>query len=126
MIIFVYFLPNTSGLACAKNLCKRAEKAFASSTLVFHDLGTVGRCSHLSLYIRGCMELQQYFVAHGRVDQLAQQMAPVAYSLEQKHLCRCRESNPGCYRPKPTRYKYTIQAPVCLVVVGGVVVGPGV
>jgi hypothetical protein len=32
--IFVYFLPNTSGLVCAKNLRKRAEKAFASSTLV--------------------------------------------------------------------------------------------
>jgi hypothetical protein len=38
MIILVYFLPNTSGLVCAKNLRKWAEKAFASSTLVFHDL----------------------------------------------------------------------------------------
>jgi hypothetical protein len=33
MIILVYFLPNTSGLDCAKNLRKWAEKAFASSTL---------------------------------------------------------------------------------------------
>jgi hypothetical protein len=38
MIILVYFLPNTSGLVCAKNLCKWAEKAFVSSTLVFHAL----------------------------------------------------------------------------------------
>jgi hypothetical protein len=36
MIIFVYFLPNMSGLVCAKNLRKWAEKAFASSTLLFH------------------------------------------------------------------------------------------
>jgi hypothetical protein len=33
------------------------------------DLGyTVGRYSHLSL--RGCVALQKYFVAHGRVNQL--------------------------------------------------------
>jgi hypothetical protein len=36
MIIFVYFFPNASGLPCAKNLRKWAEKAFVSSTLVFH------------------------------------------------------------------------------------------
>jgi hypothetical protein len=38
MIRIVYFVPNTSGLVCAKNLRKWAEKAFASSTLVFHEL----------------------------------------------------------------------------------------
>jgi hypothetical protein len=38
MIIFVDFLPNASGLVWAKKLCKWAEKAFVSSTLVFHDL----------------------------------------------------------------------------------------
>jgi hypothetical protein len=38
MIILVYFLPNTSSLVSAKNLRKRAEKAFASSTLVFHEV----------------------------------------------------------------------------------------
>jgi hypothetical protein len=32
MIILVFFLPNASGLVCAKNLRKWAEKAFASST----------------------------------------------------------------------------------------------
>jgi hypothetical protein len=32
------FPPNASGLPCAKNLRKWAEKAFASSTLVFHGL----------------------------------------------------------------------------------------
>jgi hypothetical protein len=41
MIIFVYFFPNASGLASATNLRKWAEKAFASSTLVFHALGQV-------------------------------------------------------------------------------------
>jgi hypothetical protein len=38
MIIFVYFLPNASSLVWAKNLRKWAEKAFVSSTLVFHAL----------------------------------------------------------------------------------------
>jgi hypothetical protein len=38
MIILIYFAPNTSGLVCAKRLRKWAEKAFASSTLVFHAL----------------------------------------------------------------------------------------
>jgi hypothetical protein len=38
MIIFVYFLPNASGLVWAKNLRKWAEKAFVSSSVVFHDL----------------------------------------------------------------------------------------
>jgi hypothetical protein len=52
---------------------------------------TVRRYSHLSL--RGCLALQQYFVAHGRVNQLTHQMAPVAHSIQQKHLCRCRELN---------------------------------
>jgi hypothetical protein len=32
MITLVFFLPNASGLVCAKNLRKWAEKAFASST----------------------------------------------------------------------------------------------
>jgi hypothetical protein len=36
MIIFVYCLPNVSGLVCAKNLRKWAEKAFASSKLAAH------------------------------------------------------------------------------------------
>jgi hypothetical protein len=36
MIILVYFIPNASGLVWAKNLRKWAEKAFVSSTLVFH------------------------------------------------------------------------------------------
>jgi hypothetical protein len=70
-------------------------------------LVTVGRYSHLNL--SGCLALQQYFVAHGRVSQLTHQIAPVAYLLQQKHLCRCQESNPGRCRPKPTRYHYTIQ-----------------
>jgi hypothetical protein len=35
MILFVFFPPNASG---AKSLRKWAEKAFASSTLVFHGL----------------------------------------------------------------------------------------
>jgi hypothetical protein len=38
MIIFVFFLPNASSLVFAKKLRKWAEKAFAPSTLVFHDL----------------------------------------------------------------------------------------
>jgi hypothetical protein len=38
MITLVFFLPYASGLVCAKNLRKWAEKAFASSTLVFHAL----------------------------------------------------------------------------------------
>jgi hypothetical protein len=38
MITSFYFIPNASGLVCAKNLHKWAEKAFASSTLVFHGL----------------------------------------------------------------------------------------
>jgi hypothetical protein len=37
MIILINFLPNTSGLVYAKNLRKWAEKAFAFSTVVFHD-----------------------------------------------------------------------------------------
>jgi hypothetical protein len=36
MIIFVFFLPNASGLVCAKNLRKWTKKAFASSTEVFY------------------------------------------------------------------------------------------
>jgi hypothetical protein len=72
---------------------------------------TVGRNSHLSL--RGCLALQQYFFAHGRVNHLTHQMTPVAYSLQQKHLCRCRDLNPGCSRPNWTCYHYTIQAPFC-------------
>jgi hypothetical protein len=40
---------------------------------------TVGRYSHLSR--RSCLALQQYFVAHGKVNQLAHHMAPVAHSL---------------------------------------------
>jgi hypothetical protein len=38
MITVVFFIPNASGLVRAKNLRKWAEKAFASSTLVFHGL----------------------------------------------------------------------------------------
>jgi hypothetical protein len=38
MIIFVYFLLNASGLVWVKNLRKWAEKAFVSSTLVFHEM----------------------------------------------------------------------------------------
>jgi hypothetical protein len=34
----IIFLPNASGLVCAKNLRKWAEKAFVSRTLVFHGL----------------------------------------------------------------------------------------
>jgi hypothetical protein len=41
MIKLVFFLSNASGLVCAKNLHKWAEKAFASSTLVFHALHTL-------------------------------------------------------------------------------------
>jgi hypothetical protein len=37
MIILVYFLLNARGVVCAKNLRKWAEKAFASSYLVFHE-----------------------------------------------------------------------------------------
>jgi hypothetical protein len=36
MITLIFLLPNASGLVYAKNLRKWAEKAFASSTLVFH------------------------------------------------------------------------------------------
>jgi hypothetical protein len=36
MIILVHFFLNASGLVCVENLRKWAEKAFASSTLVFH------------------------------------------------------------------------------------------
>ena len=45
---------------------------------------TVGRYSHLSL--RDCLALQKYFVAHVTVNQQTHQMAPVAYTLQQKHL----------------------------------------
>jgi hypothetical protein len=38
MNIFVYFFSNASGLPCAKSLPQWAEKAFASSILVFHAL----------------------------------------------------------------------------------------
>jgi hypothetical protein len=43
MIIFVYFVLNASGLVWVKNLRKWAEKAFVSSTLVFHALSRCER-----------------------------------------------------------------------------------
>jgi hypothetical protein len=52
MIIIVYFHPNTSGLVCAKNLHKWSEKAFASSTLVFHDLCHTLNLSCLSTVVQ--------------------------------------------------------------------------
>jgi hypothetical protein len=48
MIIF-FFLPNASGLVCAKKLRKWTEKAFASSTLVFLEL-TYEPTEHIYLF----------------------------------------------------------------------------
>jgi hypothetical protein len=42
MITSFFIIPNASGLVPAKNLRQWAEKAFASSTSVFHGLPNVG------------------------------------------------------------------------------------
>jgi hypothetical protein len=47
-------------------------------------LATVERYSQLSL--KDCLALQQFFVAHSRVNQQAHCMAPMAYPLMQKYL----------------------------------------
>jgi hypothetical protein len=86
MIILVYFLLNSSGLVGAKNLRKRAEKAFASSTLVFHAYGHemgLPEVRHLIVLpesmCRGAIECAHHAVAHKAVEATVAELHKTVY-----------------------------------------------
>jgi hypothetical protein len=63
MITFVFSLSNASGLVCAKNLRKWAEKAFASSTLVFHALTLPLELVQPKSFVRTVFTLRPFFLS---------------------------------------------------------------
>jgi hypothetical protein len=74
------------------------------------------RC-YFHLSVRVYLALQQYFVAHGRVNQQVHHMAPVAYSIRQKHQCRCQKLNQSHSCTKQKCYNYTIHALVSKLII---------
>jgi hypothetical protein len=92
MITIVFFLSNASGLVCAKNLRKWAEKAFASSTLVFHEQSHRG----LSLLVNwaisciNCPPHYQLYESKEHFVHLATLRPTSAAESSPAGRCRCR------------------------------------